>query len=49
MNFVTIVDAMILGRLFKNIFFKNIKILIPKLIDLYKDGLQREQFTLLLN
>ena len=43
-----IVDAMILGRLFENIFLKNIKILITtntKLIDLYKDGLQREQFT----
>ena len=43
-----IVDAMILGKLFENIFLKNIKILITtntKLIDLYKDGLQREQFT----
>mgnify|MGYP000111708743 CR=1 FL=1 len=43
-----IVDAMILGKLFENIFLKKIKILITtnnKLIDLYKDGLQREQFT----
>ena len=42
-----IVDAMILGKLFEIIFSKNIKILITtntKLIDLYKDGLQREQF-----
>ena len=43
-----IVDAMILGKLFENIFLNNIKILITtntRLIDLYKDGLQREQFT----
>lgn len=42
-----IVDAMILGKLFKSIFNKNIKILISsniKIKDLYKDGLQREQF-----
>ena len=42
-----IVDAMILGKLFENIFFNKIKIIITtntKLIDLYKDGLQREQF-----
>ena len=42
-----IVDAMILGKLFENIFLNNIKILITtniKLVDLYKDGLQREQF-----
>ena len=42
-----IVDAMILGKLFEKIFFKNIKIIITtniKLDDLYKDGLQREQF-----
>jgi len=42
-----IVDAMILGKLFENIFLNDIKILITtntKLIDLYKDGLQREQF-----
>jgi len=42
-----IVDAMILGKLFKTIFKENIKILITsntKIKDLYKDGLQREQF-----
>ena len=42
-----IVDAMILGKLFKVIFEENIKIIITtntKLNDLYKDGLQREQF-----
>ncbi len=42
-----IVDAMILGKLFKVIFEENIKIIITtniKLIDLYKDGLQRDQF-----
>ena len=42
-----IVDAMILGKLFEIIFSENIKILITtntKLSDLYKDGLQREQF-----
>jgi cell division protein ZapE len=42
-----IVDAMILGRLFECIFKQNIKVLISsniKIIDLYKDGLQREQF-----
>ena len=42
-----IVDAMILGKLFENIFLNNIKILITtntRLVDLYKDGLQREQF-----
>ena len=42
-----IVDAMILGKLFEEIFFENIKIIITtniKLDDLYKDGLQREQF-----
>ena len=47
-----IVDAMILGKLFENIFLNNIKILITtntKLIDLYKDGLQREQFTPFIN
>ncbi len=47
-----IVDAMILGKLFENIFLKNIKILITtntKLIDLYKDGLQREQFIPFIN
>ena len=42
-----IVDAMILGRLFKAIFSENLKILISsniKIKDLYIDGLQREQF-----
>jgi len=42
-----IVDAMILGKLFETIFKENIKILITsniKIEDLYKDGLQREQF-----
>ena len=42
-----IVDAMILGKLFETIFKENIKILITaniKIADLYKDGLQREQF-----
>ena len=42
-----IVDAMILGKLFEIIFFENIKVIITtntKLSDLYKDGLQREQF-----
>ena len=42
-----IVDAMILGKLFEIIFSEKIKILITtntKLRDLYKDGLQREQF-----
>ena len=42
-----IVDAMILGKLFEVIFEENIKIIITtnsKLDDLYKDGLQREQF-----
>ena len=42
-----IVDAMILGKLFKIIFSENFKIILTtniKLKDLYKDGLQREQF-----
>ena len=42
-----IVDAMILGKLFEVIFEENIKIIITtntKLYDLYKDGLQRDQF-----
>ena len=42
-----IVDAMILGKLFDSIFKKNIKVLITsnnKIDDLYKDGLQRDQF-----
>ena len=43
-----IVDAMILGNLFKKIFDENIKVLFSsniKIMDLYKDGLQREQFV----
>ena len=42
-----IVDAMILGKLFEQIFKKNIKILVTsntRISDLYKDGLQRDQF-----
>ena len=42
-----IVDAMILGRLFEKIFSENIKVIFTsntKIDDLYKDGLQREQF-----
>ena len=42
-----IVDAMILGKLFELIISENIKIIITtniKLSELYKDGLQREQF-----
>ena len=42
-----IVDAMILGRLFKKIFEKKIKVIFTSNInidDLYKDGLQRQQF-----
>jgi cell division protein ZapE len=42
-----IVDAMILGKLFKKIFDANIKVIFSsniKIHDLYKDGLQREQF-----
>ncbi len=47
-----IVDAMILGKLFETIFKENIKILITsntKISDLYKDGLQREQFIPFIN
>ncbi len=42
-----IVDAMILGKLFDTIFKENLKVMITsntKIDDLYKDGLQREQF-----
>ena len=42
-----IVDAMILGKLFDNIFKENIRIIITsntKIDSLYKDGLQRDQF-----
>ena len=43
-----IVDAMILGKLFKKIFEEDIKVVFSsniKIKDLYKDGLQRDQFT----
>ena len=42
-----IVDAMILGKLFKRIFEEKIKVVFSSNIyidDLYKDGLQRDQF-----
>ncbi len=42
-----IVDAMILGKLFKKIFEEQIKVIFSsniKIQDLYKDGLQRDQF-----
>ena len=42
-----IVDAMILGNLFKKMFNEDIKVLFSsniKINDLYKDGLQRDQF-----
>ena len=42
-----IVDAMILSNLFKRVFDENIKVLFSsniKISDLYKDGLQRDQF-----
>ena len=42
-----IVDAMILGKLFDQIFKEDIKIIVTsntKICDLYKDGLQRDQF-----
>ena len=42
-----IVDAMILGKLFKKIFEAKIKVIFSsniKIKDLYKDGLQRDQF-----
>jgi cell division protein ZapE len=42
-----IVDAMILGKLFDQIFKENIKIIVTsntKISELYKDGLQRDQF-----
>ena len=42
-----IVDAMILGKLFKKIFEQNIKVIFSsniKIKDLYKNGLQRDQF-----
>ena len=46
-----IVDAMILGSLFKKIFEANIKVIFSsniKINDLYKDGLQRDQFLIFL-
>ena len=42
-----IVDAMILGKLFDEIFKENVKIILTsntKISELYKDGLQRDQF-----
>ena len=42
-----IVDAMILGKLFQEIFSQNIKVIVTsntKISDLYKEGLQRDQF-----
>ena len=42
-----IVDAMILGKLFEQIFKEDIKIILTsntKISELYKEGLQREQF-----
>ncbi len=42
-----IVDAMILGKLFETIFLEEIKVIIStntKVSELYRDGLQREQF-----
>ena len=47
-----IVDAMILGKLFETIFLEEIKIIIStniKVSDLYKDGLQRDQFLPFIN
>ena len=47
-----IVDAMILGKLFKELFQENIKVIFSSNIrirDLYRDGLQREQFLPFIN
>ena len=47
-----IVDAMILGKLFKRIFEEKIKVIFSSNIninDLYKDGLQRDQFIPFIN
>ena len=47
-----IVDAMILGSLFKKIFERNIKVIFSsntKIIDLYEDGIQRDQFIKFIN
>ena len=47
-----IVDAMILGKLFENMFKENIKIILTsniKISELYRDGLQRDQFKPFIN
>ncbi|MDA7769734.1 cell division protein ZapE [Candidatus Pelagibacter sp.] len=47
-----IVDAMILGKLFETMFAQNIKIILTsniKIDNLYKDGLQRDQFKPFIN
>ena len=47
-----ITDAMIIGKLFETMFTKNIKIIITsniKINNLYKDGLQRDQFMPFIN
>ena len=47
-----IVDAMILGKLFESIFLEEIKVIIStniKVSELYKDGLQRDQFLPFIN
>ena len=47
-----IVDAMILGKLFETIFKEEIKVIIStniRVSELYKDGLQREQFLPFIN
>ena len=47
-----IVDAMILGKLFENIYKEDIKIILTsniKISNLYKDGLQRDQFKPFIN
>ena len=47
-----IADAMILGKLFKKIFEKKIKVIFSsntKIEDLYKDGIQRDQFIPFIN
>ena len=47
-----IVDAMILGKLFDEIFKENIKIILTsntKISELYKEGLQRDQFKPFIN
>jgi len=47
-----VVDAMILGKLFETMFAENIKVIITsniKINDLYKDGLQRDQFKTFIN